>query len=295
MKNRYKLLAGTALLLCSSLPAQEEADRISDQNLQYQSGRVVLDGEIATVTVPEGFKFLDAKQSRTVLEDMWGNPPDESILGMLFKKNESPLSDNFSYAVTVSFSEDGYVKDDEAKEIDYDELLQSMKDDEEGDNKERTEEGYPPIRLIGWASPPFYDAETKKLHWAKNLKFGDEEINTLNYNIRMLGRKGVLVLNVISDMNQIEAVKRDVPTILASTEFNEGHRYADFNPGIDTVAAYGIGALIAGKVFAKAGLFVLLAKFWKLIAIGVVAFGGMLRKLFSGNKDVAETSGEGEA
>src|SRR2546426_2131137 len=35
---------------------------------------------------------------------------------------------------------------------------------------------------------------------------------------------------------------------------NEGHRYADFVPGTDKVAEYGIAALIAGGVAAKAGL-----------------------------------------
>ena len=42
--------------------------------------------------------------------------------------------------------------------------------------------------------------------------------------------------------------------------------YSEFNPDIDTVAAYGIGGLIAGKVLAKAGVLaaglVLLKKFW---------------------------------
>ena len=43
--------------------------------------------------------------------------------------------------------------------------------------------------------------------------------------------------------------------VIAFTNFNEGNRYEDFDPELDKVAAYGIGALVAGKVAAKAGLF----------------------------------------
>ncbi|TGL58699.1 DUF2167 domain-containing protein [Leptospira ognonensis] len=36
------------------------------------------------------------------------------------------------------------------------------------------------MELVGWASKPFHDAESKKFHWAKNIKFGNSDINTLN-------------------------------------------------------------------------------------------------------------------
>ena len=63
------------------------------------------------------------------------------------------------------------------------------------------------------------------------------------------------------------------------TNFNPGHRYSDFDPSVDQVAAYGIGALVAGKLAAKAGLFakfgvllLALKKFWILLVIGIGAF-----------------------
>lgn len=45
--------------------------------------------------------------------------------------------------------------------------------------------------------------------------------------------------------------------------FTEGNRYADYVPGVDTMAAVGIGGLIAGKVAAKAGLLIVLLAFLK--------------------------------
>jgi uncharacterized membrane-anchored protein len=74
-------------------------------------------------------------------------------------------------------------------------------------------------------------------------------------------------------------------------EFNEGYRYAEFNSKTDRMAEYGLGALIAGTLAAKAGLFaklgVLLLALKKFIIIGVVAIGGLLAKLFGKKKDEA--------
>ncbi|WP_241547836.1 DUF2167 domain-containing protein [Leptospira stimsonii] len=284
MKN--KTIATFLMLLSFALYPQqnEEADQIV-KNLKYQTGKIVLGDNLATLTVPPHFRYIDGKQSKLVLENVWGNPPGSEPLGMLFLKNETPTSPNFTFAITIAFSEEGYIKDDDAKDMNYDDLLDEMKEDTKESNEERKKEGYQSVELVGWASPPFYDEKTKKLHWAKTLKFEGSEIDTLNYNIRMLGRKGVLVLNVIADIDKLPQVNQELDAIVNSTEFNEGSRYADFNPGLDTVAAYGIGGLIAGKVLAKAGIFALLLKFWKVIALAVIGGFGVIKKFFFREKE----------
>lgn len=269
----------TLALETDSVDFQAIIDSI-EGSFTYQYGAVVLDGEMATINVPTGYKFLDADQSEYVLTDLWGNPPSE-VLGMLFPEHVSPLSDNFTYAVEITYDEEGYIEDDDAKDLDYDDLLEEMIEDTKAANEERVKLGYGSVELLGWASSPFYDSDSKKLHWAKELKFEGADANTLNYNIRILGRKGYLNLNAIGDMSILPLVKNDIAPILASVEFNDGYRYSDFNPDIDKIAAYGIGGLIAGKVLAKAGFFVLLLKFWKVIALGVVgAFAALKNKIF---------------
>lgn len=261
---------------------QQYADSV-DATFEYEYGTVKIKEGIASINVPEGFKFLSAEQANYVLTELWGNPPSQS-LGMLFPKDESPVGMVTSYAVEISYDEEGYINDEDASDIDYDELLEDMQKDQVSVNEERVKEGYEKIDFVGWASAPFYDAETKKLHWARELKFGESETNTLNYNIRILGRKGYLRLNVIGDMAVLPNVKEDIDGLLASVEFNTGNRYADFNPELDEVAAYGIGGLVAGKLLAKAGIFVFLAKFWKIGALAVVGFFGVLRKKLFGGK-----------
>jgi uncharacterized membrane-anchored protein len=184
----------------------------------------------------------------------------------------------------MTYEEDGYVKDEEAEKIDYSELLTEMKKAVEDQNPERQKAGYEPIHLVGWAKAPYYDQQRHKLYWAKELKFGANQENTLNYNIRMLGRRGVLVLNAVAGMAQLPEIEQATPRILAAVDFNPGHRYADFKPGSDKVATYGLAAMVAGGVAAKLGFFkgiwlaILGAK--KFVIVAVIAIAAWLRKLF---------------
>ena len=158
-----------------------------------------------------------------------------------------------------------------------------MQDDTEEGNAYRTQEGYPTIELVGWASTPFYDADAKKLHWAKELRFEGYDESTLNYNIRILGRNGYLNMNAIGDMEALPYVQKDIDRIIEAVEFSQGNTYADFDSSIDEVAAYGIGGLIAGKILAKAGFFAIILKFWKIIAVAAVAgFATLRKRIFGG-------------
>lgn len=261
-----------------------------DNVLIYDTGLVTLKDGIATIQVPDGFRFINGEQSEELIVNVWGNPPSDpghESLGMLIPENVSPITDTSSYSINITYSNDGYIKDKDAKKLNYDDLLETMQEDTQAANENRIQQGYEPIELVGWASQPYYDFEAKKLHWAKELKFGDYPVNTLNYNIRILGRRGYLQLNAIGDVSVLDSVKNNIDPILANVNFSKGHQYSDFDPKLDQVAAYGIGGLIVGKALVKAGILaklgLLLVKFWKVIAIGAVAFLGSIRKLFKKN------------
>ena len=253
--------------------------------LHYETGRVTLPEGVGEITVPTGFRYLDAEQSTRVLTKFWGNPDGES-LGMLFPVNKGPL-DEGGWAFVVEYEKMGYVKDDDAEDINYDDLLKEMQSDTEESNKERAEAGYEPVELVGWAAKPYYDKNLNVLHWAKVLKFGDATENTLNYNVRLLGRKGVLNLNAVGSVGQLAEVRGTIPAVIKSVSFSKGLQYADFNPELDEVAAYGIGGLVAGKVLAKVGFFAVILKFWKVL-IALVAAGWTAIRRFLGGKTADE-------
>lgn len=253
-------------------------------SLNRLTGEIKLDNAVATLNVPESFYYLSPGDAEKVLVDVWGNPPGQKTLGMLFPASMTPF-DADSWAVTIEYEEDGYVSDADAEEIDYDELLAQMKEDTAVVSQERVQQGYAEIALVGWASQPFYEKETHKLHWAKELKFGQNQVNTLNYNIRVLGRKGVLVLNFIAQIDQKDLIAAELDSVLAIADFDQGAKYSDFDPELDEVAAYGLGALVAGKVIAKTGFIaaaiIFLKKFGVIFVIAIAAF---LKRIFTRKK-----------
>ena len=249
--------------------------------LDRQTGVIEIPQAHATLTVPDSFYYLGPKDAEVVLSEIWGNPPGEMTLGMLMPADTTPFEDN-SWAVTIEYEEDGYVSDKDAHKINYDDLLKQMKKDVAAASRERIKQGYESIELLDWAAEPYYDAAAHKLHWAKELHFGSQDGNTLNYNIRVLGRKGVLVLNFIAGIEQQSIIQDNLNDVLAMAEFNDGSTYADFNPSMDKVAAYGLGALITGKVLAKTGMFAAALLFLKKFAVVIIAgLAGLFKMVFS--------------
>jgi uncharacterized membrane-anchored protein len=254
-----------------------------ESKLEYRRGRISLPGNVAALDVPESFRYLSPEQAERVLVDAWGNPPGTKTLGMLFPSDLSPLSEE-GWGVVITYKDDGHVDDGDASGIDYNDLLKQMKQDTEEGNKEREGKGYEPITLVGWAAAPRYDSATHKLYWARELSVPSAPQHTLNYDIRILGRTGVLSFNAIAPMSKLHDIEQSMTQVMAFSDFNAGNRYADYRSGTDHLAAYGIGALIAGKVAAKVGLFklalgaILAAK--KLIVGAFVAVGGFLARLF---------------
>ena len=283
---RRFLVALSGLLVALSATAQEQEQITAEEflaSLNFQKGVITLPGGVASLDLPEGFHYLSPEDTENVLVTAWGNPPGNETLGMLVQSPDDILADE-SWAVIIAYEEDGYVSDENADSVDYAEMLEDMQAGSRESNAARVEAGYEEVELLGWAATPRYDQAANKLYWAKELRFGDIPVNTLNYNVRILGRKGVLVLNLVATMPQLQEIETAIPTVLAMTNFNPGHRYSDFDPSVDEVAAYGIGALVAGKLAAKAGLFakfgvflVALKKFWIFLIIGV---GALLARVF---------------
>ena len=278
------------LLAAADAPPATEAEALKAAQklaaaLKYQRGAVTVGDGLAKIALPDSYRYLDAKDTETVLTKFWGNPSGGATLGMIVPADFDPLTGD-NWAVVLGFDDDGYVKDDDAAKIDYNDLMKQMKKDVAEANKERTKDGYEAIELVGWASPPRYDAAAHKLYWAKELKFGNEKDHTLNYNIRMLGRRGVLVLNAVAPMERLKDVETSTPALLAMVNFQEGHRYADFNDSTDKTATYGLAALVAGGIAAKAGFFKVLwvgiLAFKKVIILGAIAVAGWFKKIWDG-------------
>ena len=256
---------------------------------KYETGDIVLPNKVATLHLGEKYHYLAPAEANKLLT-IWGNPPDDITQGAIIPSGVNPLGEG-GWAVFLTYVKDGHVDDSDAKKIDYDDLLKDIKQGVEDSNPERKKAGYPQLHLEKWAEPPRYDENAKKLYWAKEFSSEGSQTHSLNYDVRVLGREGVLSMEAVAPIELLEQVRTDMPPLLTTAEFNEGYRYAEFNSKTDKLAEYGLGALIAGGVAAKLGLFAKLG-IWllalkKFIIIGLVAIGGFLRKLFGKKKDQA--------
>jgi uncharacterized membrane-anchored protein len=302
---RYLLAALAALLVLPSVqaqPASPEAEKayqeamkqIADR-LHPQTGDVRLPSANAVLHLGEDYYFLPADEARTVLTEAWGNPADAAtgVLGLVFPAGKSFADD--TWGAVITYEATGYVSDEDAEATDYGELLTQLQSGEAELNARRAEQGFPAQHLVGWAQQPAYDRATHSVVWAQNIQFQGTPENALNYDIRLLGRNGVLSLNMVTGMSKLEETREAARRFAAAAEFTPGARYADFQQG-DRVADYGVAGLVAAGVGAtvakKVGLLAAILAFGKkfiiLIIAGFVALGAWINRRFLGGGPAPE-------
>ena len=226
-------------------------------------------GDKATIKVPDGYIFLDDKNTRRFLELM-GNPPRDGHYLFAPKTIE--------WFAVFSFNPSGFVKDDE--KIDPDALLKGLKEGDGPSNDERQRLGMSKIYTDGWEVPPHYDSRTKRLEWGTRLR-NEQGRTNVNYTSRLLGRSGVMSATLVTGTSSLAANTATFKTALEQFSYTPGENYSEFKQG-DKLAAYGLGALILGgaaAVATKKGLWAVLGgffvAFWKiLVGVFVAAVAG---------------------
>lgn len=274
--------------------AYEQGDATDGEPVEGVSGRTTPIGgdSYATVDVPEGMVYINAAGARKLLEDYWGNPKDETVLGALVP-TIFPTYDVISVAFIFYADNSGHVKDDDAADIDYSDLLEELQESALEQNEELVKQGFPKTEVVGWAKAPAYDSNAKILRWAKHLRFtyGDGEVNDcLNYDVRILGRKGFVMMQAIASMEDADFVIALGDSLAPRVSFVSGMAYSDFDSTTDEVSGNTILGLVAGTtILAKTGLLakigLLLVKGWKIVLVAIVAIGALIAKLFKRKKE----------
>lgn len=239
----------------------------------------------ATLKLPAGHVFVPQPHATQVLQVM-GNPGnDPRLQGIVFPKSEE------SWFMTVRFESAGYVKDDDAKDWNADDLLKSFREGTEASNAERAKMGVPALEILGWAEKPAYDPASHRLVWAMSSRekgAGADQDQGVNYNTYALGREGYFSMNLVTGLKDLPAFKPAAHRLLEALQYNDGKRYADFNSSTDKVAEYGLAALVVGVAAKKlgllAGLALFFAKFAKIGLLALAGLGGLAFKLFGKKK-----------
>ena len=276
------------LVLCGSAFATPEDDQRREMQAAVEAAnKVHVNGPSdvalasqAKLHLPAGMVWVPQPEAGKLMRAM-GNTEDKRLLGLVHPSGDA------GWMVVAKYEDAGYIKDDDARDWNIDDLFKSLKEGTEEANKMRRERGFPELDILGWLERPAYDAKTHRLVWAleardKSAAAGSD--NTVNYNTYALGREGFMSLNLITDRSHIDQDKSAAGTLLAALEFDAGKRYADYNASTDRTAEYGIAALVAGVAAKKLGFFALaaafFAKFAKVILLALAGAGAAFTRLF---------------
>lgn len=284
------LLSASAAVLADTVPMTDDQKQAvwtaaNDAAINGPSDVPLLDQ--AKLHLEPDMMYIPQKQA-TELMHMWGNSVGPAFQGLIFSKDEKQ-----PWTISIDHVAEGYVKDDDAKTWNADELLQSLKDGTAAQNEERAKLGIPELDIVGWVQTPTYDEIKHQMAWSVKAvhKASPTDPATINFNTYALGRDGYFEINLMTSEQTIAADKSAALKVVGDVEYNEGKRYSDFKAGTDHVAEYGLAALVAGVAAKKLGLLavigVFFAKFAKLLIGAALVAAGGFAKLFGRKKSDA--------
>jgi uncharacterized membrane-anchored protein len=268
---------GFGLLLSSALafagpkkapPPPTAPPPAAEEEFHWQLGpKPISLGHEVELNLPNEYAFLGMPEADKFLKKN-GSFDNQGVLGVVLSADP-----NQQWGVIISYDEPGHIDDNE--KIDAPELLKSIREGTDEMNKERVQNGFSELHVGDWSESPHYDKAVHRLVWG--LPATSTRGTTINYNTRVLGRRGVVSLNLLSEPQRFPVEKGNAATLLAATTFKSGARYEDFNKKTDKVAEYGLMGLIAGGAGIGAA---------KLIKVGLLAkFGkGLIALLIAGKK-----------
>jgi uncharacterized membrane-anchored protein len=245
---------------------------------------LTLAGSLGKMDLPKGYVWIGESKAKELIKQNGGS--GENVIGLIL-----PNTEGDEFAIELKYEDTGYVEDKDAGKLDSKAILKSYQEGTEAQNEERKEKGMAALHVTGWEQEPSYDPKSHVVVWSLQGE-NDKKEQFVNYNTRVLTRKGVLSVNLMCDNKDLPAVKPKSQALVKKITFNQGERYEDFKTG-DKISAGGLAALIVGgALLAKKGgllgfLLVMLkplllafkalgAKFVVIIGAGIAYVGKMI-------------------
>lgn len=277
-----RLSVGALLLgvLCAlvALPAMAQLDAIRsefsaalhDAQASQKAGPTLIPLlDEASLEIPADYVFVPVPAAARLLKAM-GNTVDPHLVGVVFPGRDE------NWLMVVQFEKTGFIREDDARDWNVDELLKSVRQGTERGNQQRRAQGLPEIEVTGWAEKPRYDAKTHRLVWAvaahdRGPESDKASAQGVNYNTYVLGRDGYFKFNLVTDLKDLAAQQAPADAVISSLSYVEGKRYQDFVASSDPVADFSITALVAGIAVKKLGTPAVLAAVVAKSSIAIIA------------------------
>lgn len=253
-----------------SAESAESAEEALWKSVRWQvgPGAAELD-RWAILQLPEEHIFADGRDTGRLMEAM-GNIVSGNEVGFFAPKS-------MAWFAVFEFSKEGYIRDDEKSDLDAGAMLEAIRKGTEQSNKIRRKNGFSGLTVEDWETPPRYNETTHNLEWAVRFR-DDSGERVVNHNIRVLGRRGVMVVTLVVAPEALSSALAEFRPRMEGFEFKSGEKYAEFKQG-DAIAKYGLSALVVGGATAVAVKSGLLKHLFKILAIGGVAVASLFKKL----------------
>jgi uncharacterized membrane-anchored protein len=159
----------TSSLAQSPSASQAEEARRNELNAAWQDGEKAGTrgpAEIALIDqavlqLPSSYFFIPKSEGTRIMRALGNTVVEKSFVGLIVGTKQ-----NDQWIVVTQYIKEGYIKDDDAKDWNAEELMQSLKDGTEQSNKDRAARGFDELEVLGWVEKPAYDSATHRLVWS---------------------------------------------------------------------------------------------------------------------------------
>ena len=201
----------------------------------------------AVYSLPAERVFLPKDKARELVEGA-GHQWDDSTVGVVL--GEATGSEWLAF---VDLLDDGYIKDNEASNLDATKLLDAYKVGVAADNEARVRAGAKPLVVTGWVDAPRYDEMHRLVSCvgASAEPVSDPKNGIVNCTSYALGRSGAFKVIVATSGEGYAKLKDEASKIAGSIVYDPGKGYADVDLVKDPISPYGLVALATGSFAAK--------------------------------------------
>ncbi|SHL18835.1 Uncharacterized membrane-anchored protein [Chitinophaga jiangningensis] len=212
------------LFICQCAVAAVDPDsELSAFSWQTKS-QVLTEGHM--LRVPDGFRFLNRRDSYKLLHDCWHNEVHPGLQGMLVPENVDLLSAE-AWGATIVYENSGYLAEADALKMDYDQLLDARRKDHPGQQLQ-----------INWLVTPYYDPAAHVFHWPLAYQKNAGGGTIINYELRFLMRHGQLCFNIFGNKSSVGKVMEAVPVFARALQPAADASYTAFNIHTDKLAEW---------------------------------------------------------
>ena len=197
------------------------------------------------------------------------------------------------YDVFLDYRDDGYVKLDDWKNVNSNNLLSELREIAKANAIYLKEKNLDYVNKIDWIFKPTLNKENKSVSYSYKVDWNSGQQSMESKNL-ILGKKGYLESAFVVEYKKDIDLKYESDfskDFVNGVIFNEGFKHSDYKPG-DKIAAAGIGGLVAGslgvKALAKTGVLAKLLKFWWILLAPLVLLGGLFNKKSTSGEKVSQ-------